>query len=131
MKPLALPSVSLEHALKMGGTILILVVFLFYALFQARNFIQGPHITLDTDIPHQSPERTSTISGTAENVVLLTLNGKEIHTDTEGHFSHTLVLERGYTLMTLEAHDRFGRRTTLTRGIVFAPPSDSGDLSLN
>lgn len=103
------------------GTVLILLIILFYILFQARNFIQGPHILLTHDVATLSHERVLTVVGTAENVVLLTLNGKEIHTDTHGNFSHTLVLEQGYTIMTLEAHDRFGRVTKIERGVVYTP----------
>jgi hypothetical protein len=62
-----------------------------------------------------------TVTGTAKNIVKLTLNGREIHTNETGDFTHELVLENGYTILTLAAQDRFGRATSLTRTYVYVP----------
>ncbi len=92
-----------------------------YVHYQARNFLAGPVITLtDTHTPIQH-ERTVMLEGHAENIVLLTLNGREIHTTEDGVFRETLVLPYGYTIIELYAKDRFGRTETLTREYVFVP----------
>jgi hypothetical protein len=99
-------------------TVLVGLIVL-YVHFQARNLIEGPSITLsDTPVTIQH-ERTLTLSGRAENIVKLTVNGREIHTNERGEFTQALVLENGYTVVTLEAQDRFGRGTTLTREYVY------------
>jgi hypothetical protein len=90
-------------------------------LFQARNFINGPVIELEGTYDVVQHERVVPIRGTAQNIVKLTLNGREITTDKEGVFSEEIVLESGYTVMTLEAFDRFGRETEVTREFVFTP----------
>ncbi len=99
----------------------LITLVVWYVLFQARNFLEGPMVTLaDTsDVLHH--ERFIPLTGTAHNIVRLTLNGKEIHTNERGEFAHTLVLETGYTIMTLEAHDRFGRKSSLVREYVYTP----------
>lgn len=112
---------TLRKCLRVLGVGILIGITLIYVLFQARNLIQGPAIILtDTYTPvHQ--DKIITLSGKAENIVKLTLNGKEIHTDAEGVFSHDVVLERGYTIVTLAAQDRFGRSTSVVREYVYVP----------
>jgi hypothetical protein len=121
MSPITIPSVSIERYLKIGFGVLLGVFFLTYAVYQARNLIQGPTITLSTEVEITQSTRGLTISGIARNVVVLRMNGKEIHTNERGAFEHTLTLENGYTIMTLEAEDRYGRRTDLTRSFIYKP----------
>lgn len=103
------------------GVSLLIVVLVSYVLYQARNFILGPSLQLygaDT-VLHE--DKFITLNGQARNIVKLTLNGKEIHTTTDGSFAQTVVLEPGYSIVTLYAEDRFGRTTTLTREYVSVP----------
>jgi hypothetical protein len=121
MSPITIPSVSIERYLKVGFGILLGVFFLTYAVYQARNLIQGPTILLSLEPASIQEERAVTLTGVARNVVVLRLNGREIHTNEAGVFEHTLTLENGYTIMTLEALDRYGRRTELTRSFIYKP----------
>lgn len=115
-----LSSISLGTYLRFFGIGTLVVLIFLYVQFQARNLLAGPAITLDTDLPLVHHERTLTLSGKAENIVKLTVNGREIHTTEAGAFRETLVLENGYTIVTLSAWDRFGRNTTLTQEYVRA-----------
>jgi hypothetical protein len=121
MSPLILPTVSLERQIKMLFLGLCIAFFACYSYFQARNLIHGPSITLENNLSSLQSERSLTISGEARNVVVLRLNGREIHTDEHGHFSEALILENGYTIMSLEAEDRYGRNTTVTRSFMYKP----------
>lgn len=121
MSPVRLRSVSLSEMLRMALLILCVLFFIGYGLFQARNLIQGPSITLLESLPRVSADRAVVLHGTARNTTALYVNGQEILTDEKGAFSHTLVLENGYTIVTLTGHDRYGRVTTVTRGLVYAP----------
>lgn len=121
MTPLTLKPVSIEQFLKKAAFIVCAVLFIAYAYFQARNLILGPSISLSTEPGILHEERSISIEGTAQNIKMLRLNGLEIHTDEAGVFNQTLVLENGYTIMTLEAEDRYGRTTTLTRPFVYKP----------
>jgi Glucodextranase, domain B len=123
MSPLVIPTISIERTLKFWFIVLLGIVFVGYAGYQARNLIQGPSITLLGEFGSVQRERAVTLIGTAQNVVILRLNGREIHTDEQGRFEHTLTLENGYTIMTLEAEDRYGRKTDLTRSFIYKPNS--------
>ena len=114
-------NLTLQQILKFSGYLMILLLIVFYALFQARNLIAGPQITLTENLATTYGERTTLISGTAANIISLSLNGRELSTDEDGHFERTLVLETGYTIMTLRAEDRYGRTMTISKPLVYHP----------
>lgn len=94
-----------------------------YVLFQARNIISGPEIILTDSYTPIQHEKIITLTGITKNIVKLTLNGKEIHTDERGAFTQMLVLAQGYSIVSLTAKDRFGRMTEVRREYVYVPPS--------
>lgn len=93
-----------------------------YSLFQARNLILGPDITIE------SPVHGSTLSsalfeirGKAKNVSSITLNDSPIFIDEHGVFKETLVAPPGYFIAKLSAQDKFGQ--TKTRYIELVSPT--------
>jgi len=96
-------------------------VLIWYGIFQARFFLAGPIISLDSPTVTLQADRTVTISGTAKNITEIRLNGKEINTDAAGSFVESLVLPTGYTIMTLRAKDRYGRTVSLTKEFIYQP----------
>ncbi len=121
MQPLSLTSLTIQHVLKVLSFCAILVVLMFYLHHQAQSLIDGPELSLNETLDLVQHTRTVTLQGDAKNIVSIHLNGKEIYTDEDGHFSRSLVLEDGYTIMTLTAKDRFGRSTSLTKEFVYVP----------
>lgn len=97
------------------------LLLLSYTVFQARFILAGPQIDFTSTMASVQQERVVTLEGETANIVRLTLNGREIYTDTNGHFKEALVLENGYTVATLEAHDRYGRTEHLTKTFVYTP----------
>lgn len=112
-------TLTLGKILRIIGVLLLAALLVWYVHFQARNLLAGPSIALDDTHGVLHHERSITLTGTAHNIVRLTLNGREIHTNEAGAFREVLVLENGYTIMTLEAQDRFGRTTTHTEEYVY------------
>lgn len=92
-----------------------------YTLFQARFLLSGPMITFTHELPIEQTERVVDLEGEAQNIVKLALNGRQIYTDKNGYFREALVLENGYTVATLQAHDRYGRTRTYTQSFVYNP----------
>ncbi|HEU4677453.1 MAG TPA: hypothetical protein VFS75_01890 [Candidatus Paceibacterota bacterium] len=118
-----LSNITLGILLRFLGVSLLVIGIVGYVEFQARNLIHGPSITLTEEPPLVERDRTVTLRGEAENIVKLTLNGREIHTNEAGEFAQDLILENGLTIVTLAAKDRFGRTTTLTERYVYDPES--------
>ena len=93
--------------------ILAVVLVLGYGLFEARKLIAGPEITITS--PKDGTATSSvlvTIEGTAQNISFLTINDAPAYTDQSGHFVETLSPPAGYTVFTVAAVDRFGRRAS-------------------
>lgn len=112
---------TLGSALKWTTIALAAGTLTWYAAFQARFFIAGPSITLAGDTATRRDSRSVTVMGTAENITAITLNDRPIFTDDAGNFREQLVLENGYTILTLRARDRYGRKTVLAQPFVYTP----------
>ena len=90
-----------------------------YTLYQARALILGPRIWITSPPDGQIVnDPVINIEGRAENISLITLNGRQIFTDETGRWSEKLIVSKGLSIMTVEAKDRFGRETKKTVRIV-------------
>jgi len=114
---------ELKSVITYSLALVVSVAVIGYILFQARFLVIGPQIVITNDLPAVANERTVTLVGQTANITNLTLNGRTIYTDERGAFAESLVLENGYTIMVLRAHDRFGRERTLERTVVYRPIS--------
>lgn len=100
------------------GTVALLGTYL---VFQARFLILGPQIVLEPTHLGRVNQPVVTLRGEARNITRLWLNDRPIFTDRTGRFEEALVLPNGYTIATLTAEDRYGRRTALYREFVYVP----------
>lgn len=91
--------------------ILIASLVVGYGLFEARKLIDGPDIIIQTPANGSATStRAVTITGTAENIAFLTINDAPSFTDESGRFVYRFSPPAGYTVITVAAVDRFGRR---------------------
>lgn len=100
------------------------VGFVLYVLFQARFIIAGPTVVFNPSATNPQTERVIELSGTARNIVRMTLNGNPIYTDATGYFNEDVILENGYTIVTLQAEDRYGRVRMYSREFVYKQSGD-------
>ena len=110
------------------GLIGLLLISL-YIVFQARFLIVGPQIVLKEEPGAVQNQRQIFLAGDAFNISRLWLNDRPIYTDAQGNFKEALVLENGYTVATLRAEDRYGRKTTVTRSYVYSPANFVGQIN--
>ena len=59
------------------------------------------------------------IKGNAKNATHISLNGREIFIDKEGSFTEPIALLPGFSVMTLEAQDKFGNRAEKKFEVVY------------
>lgn len=112
-------AIESTHKLRRLGILCFVLVMILYGLFQARNLLMGPVVLINTPKNGaMSAEALTTITGEARNISEITLNDRPILVDEEGYFEEQLLLPQGYTIMTLEARDRFGRTTVETLQLV-------------
>jgi hypothetical protein len=107
------------------GVLLLIGIGLFmsYILFQSRLLLTGPNLAL-TPIPVVHEDRVVEISGTADNITHIYLNGRAIETNGDGFFSERVILENGYTKVDVTARDRYGRLTQVTQDVVYKPTTN-------
>jgi len=121
MSPLFKKGITLRILLYYIAVSLCVLFVVGYTLFQARFLIGGPKVSFVNEASVAQTQRVVTLEGSAENIVKIALNGRQIYTDKSGYFKEALVLENGYTVATLEAHDRYGRMRTYTKQFVYTP----------
>lgn len=109
-------SQRLVRTIFFGSVALLLVL---YGLFQARFLLQGPVVEFSALPDQVQHERVVRIEGIAQNIVTIELNDREIYTDKNGYFNEAVVLENGYTITTIKAHDRYGRTRSYAHSFVY------------
>ena len=89
-----------------------LVLIAGYGLFEARRIIAGPELAIDSPIDGSATSTSLvTVSGRVKNISFLTINGHAASADEQGRFVYRYSPPVGYTVATVSATDRFGRRT--------------------
>ncbi len=101
--------------IRLGIILVIALGLVSYGAFQARNLALGPVISIsEPENGSVSSTTEITISGTAKNVTLMTLDGRQIFTDENGNWSEDIILSKGYNIVTIYGRDKFGKETTKT-----------------
>ncbi len=120
---------SQKLILKISIVIITLLLILGYGLFQARNLINGPEISVSTP---KNGENLSNplivVAGSANNITHISLNDRQIFVDKQGNFSEKLLVPSGYTIIKLEAQDKFGRSTKKLIELNYTAPQASSTL---
>ncbi len=102
------------------GLIAFFLIVLGYAYFEGRALLKGPTIDISPRVMEVS-ESFITVSGTAERITSLSMNGKEIAVTETGAFEEGYVLVPGYNRIVLRASDRYGKTTERVVEIVYKP----------
>ncbi len=101
-----------RNPIKKWLLIIFLSLFVIYSVYEFYNLILGPKIYLDAPKDGESFTKSLVeVKGSAKNVAFITLNGKPIFLDTNGKINEKLILFPGYNIMTIDAEDRFKRKT--------------------
>jgi hypothetical protein len=124
--------------IKISSIVVGCLLILGYGLFQARNLIVGPQISVLTPSNGENlVDPLMTIAGVAINITRITLNDRPIFVDKQGNFSEKLLASPGYNIIKLAAQDKFGRTTqrlielNYTERVNYAPASTSSATSTN
>ncbi len=113
--------------MQIGVGIIFICVIVGYASFQFQDWWAGPTVRIMSPQDGQTmTEPVVEITGTAQRIAYLSLNGRQIYTDPQGEFQEQLVLSPGYNIITLSAEDKFNRTTTKRLQLLL--PATSTDL---
>jgi hypothetical protein len=84
-----------------------------YFFFQGHSLIMGPSISLTKPQPYETVPTRMLVEGSAKRAKILTVNGLQVPVSPDGTFETTIVPPVGYTVLTVQATDQFGKTTTL------------------
>lgn len=104
-----------------GSLIAFVLLLAAYGTYEAYDLIAGPSITVLS--PKEGAVITDslvTIEGETKNVTWISLLGRPITINEHGVFKEKLLLPPGYSILTLEAKDRLGRRISKNIAVVRA-----------
>jgi hypothetical protein len=91
---------------------IVVAIFVLFSLYQSRNIILGPKVTITKPQDGETMNESLTmIVGDTRNISEIKLNGRNIFVNEKGEFEEKILLSYGYNTVTLEAKDRFNRTT--------------------
>lgn len=114
-----LPYYDMRKRLELAFLVLLGVGALIYGAFRAYPLVAGPSITIYN--PREGDyvaSSTFEISGQVKRANIITLQGRPITIDTEGHFKETLVAQFPYTILVVVATDAYGTSVTETLRVI-------------
>lgn len=104
---------------------LLFAVITVYSYEKAHDLLKGIRIDVATIEDGASlGSGFVTIEGAARHAAELRLDGRPIMIDPEGAFRESLLLPPGYSILELEATDKFGKTTTKVIRLVNAAAAD-------
>ena len=82
-------------------------IIIIFAYIKTDFLVKGIKIEAAIDLKNSSS--LVEVKGNAQNSIYLSLNGREIFIDREGNFSELVKLLPGFSIISLEAKDQFGK----------------------
>lgn len=93
-----------------------------YVVFEARGIVAGPSLSVEQPLAGTTiVEPVTRLTGTAERISKISLNGRPIFISEEGAFDEPLILALGYNEILVEAWDRFDKKTSVMLPVVHRP----------
>lgn len=118
---MALTRTSSLKIIKVASAAIVIIIIAAYALWRSFAYARGPAIILTEPSNFATITSTTThVIGRVERANSITLNGKAVTIDEQGHFDETILVFPGTNFLTLEAKDQF-ERTIDTKVIIFRP----------
>jgi len=106
--------------LKKLGLVVVVALLAWYGYYQTIDFVRGPRLLIHSPTDGETlNEQLVSISGEAQNISHISLNGRKIFVDEEGQFGEELLLHRGYNIITVSVSDKYGRYRVETLRLVY------------
>ncbi|MFA6459578.1 MAG: hypothetical protein WCV79_04285 [Candidatus Paceibacterota bacterium] len=88
-------------------------------------------VQIQANIEHEDNTPLATINGKAQNATYISLNGREIFIDKDGSFSEKIALIPGFSVITIDAMDKFGKEKEKTFQLVYKEGSPLVAMLIN
>lgn len=94
-----------------------------FAYMKLSFIIKG--VNIEAQMQHEGSSSLVTIYGNARNATYLSLNGREIFIDKDGTFSEKIALLPGFSVVTVDALDKFGNNKEKKFQVIYEESSGS------
>ena len=112
-----------KFILRVASVIFFLALIGGYSYYQARKLIDGPEIVIDSPKDGETvTDPLIDIKGKATNIKDISLDDRPVFIDEQGNFDEKLLVQEGYTIITMKASDRFGETTQKSISLYYNPP---------
>lgn len=109
-----------DSKLTRAGLVVFFIVIVLYGLYEAQGLAFGPKIAISAEAVTVRDPYVE-VSGRAERIASLSMNGKAVPVTEKGDFNEPYLLAEGGNKITLTAKDAYGRVTERTVEIVYIP----------
>jgi hypothetical protein len=82
-------------------------IIMFFSYEKMNFMVMGVKIEAKIEQSNDSP--LAKVVGNADKAIFLSLNGREIFIDKNGNFSESISMLPGFSIVTLNAKDKFGK----------------------
>ena len=92
------------------GIISCIALFLFIGVFsyEKMNFVWNG-VKIEAVLEQKDGSPLAIVRGNASKATFISLNGREIFIDKDGNFSESIAILPGFSIVTLNARDKFGK----------------------
>lgn len=92
---------------------LLVIIIVGYSAWRVKDVVKGPELVIYSPIDGASNRSDLVkITGKAERISQLFINGRKVFTDEEGNFNENYLLANGYNALEIKALDNLGREKT-------------------
>jgi hypothetical protein len=105
-----------------AALLIFFIIAIGYAYAEARGLLFGPSINVTSQIAEVHDPYVK-ITGQANRIASLSMNGKSITVTEAGVFEEPYLLAPGLNHIVLDAKDKYGRTSSRTIDIVYTPSS--------
>lgn len=98
---------NIKWWIKIGSFVVLFSIITIFAYEKMCFVFKG--VEIEATLEQKEGSSLSVIKGTAEKATHITINGREIFIDKEGNFSEAIYLLPGYSVVSINAEDKFGK----------------------
>ena len=113
---------SRTEIIRLTKTLLVfflIIIVAVFVIFRSLNYLKGPNVRIDSPANGSIvTSRSIQISGNAQRINKITLNGFPISIDEQGNWKENLIIFDGLNKITINVEDQFGRKTSKKLDII-------------
>jgi hypothetical protein len=102
---------NFKRIVSIAAPALLFLIIASYTYYKTRDLLRGVVLSVNGITDGETfTEPEVSLTGSAKNALMLSINGREIFIDRNANFSENLLLLPGYNIVAIKAEDKFGKK---------------------